>query len=198
MRPPGAHTRASHFSYMSHHPSPALQPLPHWRRHDARVFAWMGAGHAVRPGWLRFAKWVSHWSWVPLTAVLAAWALQGWDALSVAFHAVLTGGAVQLLSKKTSARWQSARPFAVGLSPNHLDHSLRAGFPSTHATVMGCVCGFLWFLGAPAWVLGGVFTITLATGWARVYAGAHFPSDVIAGLALGTAIGAIVAWTTTL
>lgn len=177
-------------------PAPTLSALPHWRRLDARVFAWMGAGHAVRPRWLQVAKAVSHWSWVPLTAVLAAWAVQGWDALSVAFHAVLTGGAVQLLSKKTSAHWQSARPFALGLSPNHLNHSLRAGFPSTHATVMGCVCGFLWFLGAPAWVLGGVFGITLITGWARVYAGAHFPSDVIAGLVLGTAIGALVAWTT--
>lgn len=178
--------------------SPAPESLPAWRRFDTRVFAWMGAGHAVSPGWLAVAKGISHWSWVPLTAVLALWALQGVEALSVAFHAVLTGGAVQVLSKKTSARWQSARPFAVGLSPNHLNHSLRAGFPSTHATVMGCVFGFLLHLGAPAWVLGSVFAITLATGWARVYAGAHFPSDVIAGLALGTGIGAFVAWTTTL
>lgn len=180
----------------SHAPPP--ESLPAWRRHDARVFAWMGAGHAVSPAWLAVAKGISHWSWVPLTAVLALWALQGMDALSVAFHAVLTGGAVQVLSKKTSARWQSARPFAVGLSPNHLNHSLRAGFPSTHATVMGCVFGFLLHLGAPEWVLGSVFAITLATGWARVYAGAHFPSDVVAGLALGTGIGAFVAWTTTL
>ena len=29
----------------------------------------------------------------------------------------------------------------------------------------------------------------LATAWARVYAGAHFPSDVLLGLALGCALG---------
>jgi membrane-associated phospholipid phosphatase len=33
--------------------------------------------------------------------------------------------------------------------------------------------------------------ITLATGWARVYAGAHFPLDVIAGTVLALVCGAL-------
>jgi undecaprenyl-diphosphatase len=80
----------------------------------------------------------------------------------------------------------------AGLSPNHLGHSVRAGFPSTHATVMGSALGFmLLHPAADGPVLAGMALITLATGWARVYAGAHFPLDVIAGTALGLVCGAL-------
>lgn len=42
--------------------------------------------------------------------------------------------------------------------------------------------------------LAGMGLTTAATGWARVYAGAHFPLDVAAGLALGGVSGWWLAW----
>ena len=60
--------------------------------------------------------------------------------------------------------------------------------PSTHATVMFFIALALaarpslrrW---APAAAL-----LALATGWARVYVGVHFPSDIAGGLVLALAV----------
>ena len=60
------------------------------------------------------------------------------------------------------------------------------GFPSDHATMAGAVAAGLCFvnrrLGITAWVLA------LLLAFARVYVGAHYPHDVVAGLLLGAAV----------
>jgi len=38
----------------------------------------------------------------------------------------------------------------------------------------------------------GLASLTTGTAWARVEAGKHFPSDVLAGMALGHLIGAFI------
>jgi undecaprenyl-diphosphatase len=82
---------------------------------------------------------------------------------------------------------------ALGLSANHLDHGSRSGFPSTHAAVMSTAVGFM-AVAIPVWsLIAAMATVTLCTSWARVHAGAHFPSDVLAGLVGGAALGALVA-----
>jgi undecaprenyl-diphosphatase len=62
-------------------------------------------------------------------------------------------------------------------------------FPSDHATAVGAVAMGVWFadrrLGIVAWV-GAV-----AMAFARVYVGAHYPGDVVAGLALGAGVAAV-------
>lgn len=170
--------------------------LPNWRGLDLRVFTWMGAGHDAKPALLSIAKPLSRWGWVPLAALLLAVAQTGALGWSAWGRCLMTVVLVQTLSKWISRRWRAARPFALGLGQNHLNHSLRAGFPSTHAMVMGAILGFM-ALSVPAdLVLAGIATIALGTGWARIYVGAHFPLDVLAGLVLGGVIGLAVALTT--
>jgi membrane-associated phospholipid phosphatase len=44
------------------------------------------------------------------------------------------------------------------------------------------------------WVRGGGLALAALTGYARVRAGHHFPSDVLAGAALGALVGWVVPW----
>jgi len=160
---------------------------------DRRLFALLGAGQAPRPFWLATALLVSRWSWVPMLVLMLAIARLSPQGLPILIGCLVSAGVVQLGGKRLARRWQARRPFMDGLSPNHLQHSLRPGFPSTHAMVMGCVTGFMAscvpaHLGVP-----GLALLSVATGWARVYAGAHYPLDVLAGLLLGAACGAALA-----
>ncbi|MDM7944293.1 MAG: phosphatase PAP2 family protein [Hydrogenophaga sp.] len=159
------------------------------RPFDVWLFRRMGAGHGARAGWLPVACAVAQHSWIVLlpTLMLMTLGLQGggWTALQCLGVATLA----QVLSKQCAARWAAPRPFALGLSQNHLGHGPRAGLPSTHAAVMGAVVGFM-AVAAPTHPLLALLGATaLATAWARVYAGAHFPGDVLLGLSMGGSLG---------
>ncbi|MBM0225831.1 phosphatase PAP2 family protein [Micromonospora sp. ATA51] len=66
------------------------------------------------------------------------------------------------------------------------DRSTDPSFPSDHATMAGAVAAGLllvsWRLGLLAAPTAGVM------GFARIYIGAHYPSDVLAGFAVGAAV----------
>lgn len=171
--------------------SPQPEPVSAWQKWDHQLFARLGGGHTAQPVVLRLACVWARWSWLPLLTLMTAATLPdrpgGWTLLGTCLLAVC---AVQWCTKQLARRWQAPRPFMQGLSPNHLGHSQRAGFPSTHATVMAAVVGFL----APHLPLDSAVFIclgltVLSTGWARIYAGAHFPLDVLAGFLLGGVSG---------
>ena len=176
---------------MTDHPmSSPLALRPHaLRSPDVRLFRWLGCGDTSRPVRLAVAVCIAHWSWVPLVLCLAFCAAQRTGAAMPVITALGLATLVQVLAKR-SARWLSApRPFALGLCPNHLNHGDRGGMPSTHAAVMGCLAGALWPWMAAWPELAWLPAIAGLTAWARVHAGAHFPSDVLAGLALGGVVG---------
>ncbi|MFF3839138.1 phosphatase PAP2 family protein [Streptomyces sp. NPDC001930] len=64
-------------------------------------------------------------------------------------------------------------------------------FPSNHATLAGAAAVTLWFV---SWRLGAIATpAALAMAASRVWVGAHYPHDVVAGLLLGALISVPVA-----
>ncbi len=160
-----------------------------YRQLDVRLFRWMRAGRGARPKLLPVARVIALRSWIPmlLTLVVMAGAQPsgGWVLLQVLGMAAIA----QVFSKKCAMFWAAPRPFALGLSDNHLRHGPRAGLPSTHAAVMGAVAGFMAVAMPGHPLLALLVAIALLTAWARVYAGAHFPSDVLLGLGLGCAVG---------
>ena len=85
-----------------------------------------------------------------------------------------------------------ARPYET-MSDVHLlvSRTTDFSFPSDHATVAGAVAAGL-FLANRRW---GIVAIVAALLMAvtRVYVGAHYPADVVAGLALG-ALTAVCGW----
>lgn len=66
------------------------------------------------------------------------------------------------------------------------DRSMDPSFPSDHATMAGAVAAGLLLV---SWRLGLLAAAAAAVmGFARVYIGAHYPSDVLAGFAVGAVV----------
>ena len=95
--------------------------------------------------------------------------------LSVGGSMLLTQLLKPLVARPRPALWVSLRP----------EHTL--SFPSGHAmdtAAIATAVGFLlWQRRAPGPALVPAALFALAVGWARVYLGVHYPSDVLAGWA---------------
>jgi undecaprenyl-diphosphatase len=116
----------------------------------------------------------------------------GWRRASVA--AVLSAGLGLAAAKVISEIVDRARPFVADPHGVHLfaSHAADPGFPSDHATAAFAIAVAI-LLRKRAWgIVALVAASVLAIG--RVAIGVHYPSDVLAGAALGAA-AALALWT---
>jgi membrane-associated phospholipid phosphatase len=82
------------------------------------------------------------------------------------------------------------RPQLDGLPP--LSSTVTAlSFPSAHSTTSFAAASALT-AGAGGIVRAPVYALATAMAWSRVYAGVHYPTDIAAGAALGTAIAVLL------
>lgn len=115
----------------------------------------------------------------------------GWRRASVA--AVLSAGLGLAVGKVISELVDRARPFVADPHGVHLfaSHAADPGFPSDHATAAFAIATAI-FLRKRGWGIAAlVLAAILSVG--RVALGVHYPSDVIAGAALGAA-AALLLW----
>lgn len=111
--------------------------------------------------------------------------LAAWRRASVA--AVLSAGLALAIGKVVSEAVDRARPFVADPGAVHLfsRHAADAGFPSDHATAAFAIAVAI-VLRKRAWGIAALIAATvLSIG--RVAIGVHYPSDVLAGAALGAA-----------
>ena len=82
-----------------------------------------------------------------------------------------------------------ARPYDTLTNVHVLvDKTTDFSFPSDHATAVGAVAVGLFFVDRWLGLAAAIAAVVMA--FTRVYVGAHYPGDVLAGLALG----GVVAW----
>jgi len=103
---------------------------------------------------------------------------------------VVPVGIATLISELISQVYVRPRPFSVMPEIKLLvPHSADGGMPSHHMVFMVALVTMIYSMNHRlAFVLG---LLTLMSGIARIAAGIHYPSDVIAGLFLGSLISTL-------
>ena len=93
-------------------------------------------------------------------------------------------GAAVVISELLSKLIDRSRPFVASKEITLLiPHDADGGFPSHHTTVMIAIAVALWFRNHNFGRL--LFTLAILSGIARVGAGIHYPTDILAGVIIG-------------
>ena len=152
---------------------------------DTILFLWL-TGTLHSPRWsVALAEFFAS-AIVPLIALalVVAWvrARTGWRP--AVLDAVAAGALGLTLVQVIGWIHYRPRPFEAGLGANLLNHFPENSFPSDHATLMFALA-FGLMVAVPLRKAGAVLLVlALAVSWARVFLGAHYPSDILGGAML--------------
>lgn len=157
---------------------------------DLALFTAMNATAATPAGIVTAARWLSQG--FPILAGLLTAAGLGFG--SPRLRQALMLGLAALVIAWCAARGIRAwvpmpRPAQLGLGVQWIEHGVRAGFPSMHATgafalAQGLALGLHRRHAPWKWL---AFGLAAAVAWSRVCLGVHFPADVLAGALTGCA-----------
>lgn len=86
--------------------------------------------------------------------------------------------------------WERPRPFIENNVAPLIEHAASPSFPSGHATFFFAISAVLYFYNKKAGILFLLGSALLSS--ARVFAGLHWTSDVIAGAVIGIVSGVLV------
>ena len=161
---------------------------------DSSLFRWINR-LANRTGWAHgFFTSYAKYGIVLFAVLLVAAYLDGRqhdDLRGVAGSVWAAGAALVALGigQLIGGAIDRARPYEA-MTGVHLlvDKTTDFSFPSDHATAAGAVAVGLLLTNRRWGIVAAVLAIVMA--FTRVYVGAHYPGDVLAGLALGGAVAA--------
>lgn len=158
---------------------------------DMSLFALVNAGVGT-PMWrIHLAAIVSNFLPALMVLVLAVLALAHPQHRRVLWTALASLLIAWVLVNLIRSWMPMPRPAALDLGMQWLPQGSRSGFPSLHATGSFAVAMALVLERRDRWAL--LFVLAAgAIAWSRVYLGLHFPTDVLAGAALGGLVALVV------
>lgn len=173
-------------------------PIEAW---NLSLFAQYAAPSAPNP-WLDPLAMVlavgGPWGTAITLTALWLWGSRGQRDRAVLVEAALAGLLGLAVNQAIAAVYFHPRPYMLGLVRPLLTHAYETSFPSDHATLMLAVGLHLGLATPRRWAGAFLTLLGVATAWARVYAGVHFPLDILgsAGVALGcvAAVGGLRRW----
>jgi undecaprenyl-diphosphatase len=163
---------------------------------DKNLFLFINGFVGKLPAFDSLIKLVVNEYFVPVSLSLLLiylWFRKGSDqrknqtALPIALFSLIISNIIIAISNRLIIR---ERPFADFHVKLLFYKPADPSFPSNSATVAFAIATAIFLVNRKL----GIFSIVLATFYAfsRVYAGVHFPSDVIAGALLGAAVSLLV------
>lgn len=125
--------------------------------------------------------------WIYLILLPLVFLRLGWSGWHVVLLAALNAALLHMLYPVIKRRFRRKRPFHVDETlPSLLKTLDEHSFPSGHAmTITGVLAPIV--LAWPAMTVSAV-VIVLSMAWSRIATAHHYPTDVIAGVALATAL----------
>ena len=133
---------------------------------------------------------LAQWAILIGPAVLAILWLAGTEADRAATVATGLAGCLALaLAAAISTLVDAPRPFVDAGAFNYLAHVRDGSFPSDHATLAFAIAIGLCLHRPPTlpWVWLLLLAVAAAVGWARIFLGAHYPSDIAGGALVAVA-----------
>ncbi|MCU1390190.1 MAG: Undecaprenyl-diphosphatase, partial [Ilumatobacteraceae bacterium] len=161
---------------------------------DGSIFRWINR-LADRTGWAQpLFKANAGYGVVLFAVLLLAAYLQGRQRTDVTVVAASVWAAIAAMvalgiGQVIGSAVDRARPNETMANVHLLvDKTTDFSFPSDHATVAGAVAIGLLFANRKLGIAASILAVLMA--FTRVYVGAHYPGDVLAGLALGGLVAA--------
>lgn len=160
------------------------------QRLDSRIFLFFNLSgyHAI---WLDDLMWLITQLGNMLTAFASAAVLFGLGQRRLAMELVVGTISLWLFVETIKLLTDRARPFLV-LETTRIIGRRESGrsFPSGHTSQIFFMAALLSHLLHPSLpVILGLYAIAMLVGFTRIYVGAHYPRDVMAGALLGSLWG---------